>query len=420
MRGMTHRQPHLFNEVEWHTRSRRIQMALSEEVTQLDGNRLLNTSVEDLCEYFEKKYHFDVPIIQEDEIVADQRETKIDVSQERQRDIRDRSKPFLIDGAEIEITIPFVGDASAFNIQPSTFSMSPPIGEIRGDRLVLLVEGVDLQAEKVQSAMNSLIADIKRYLDNLRTDAQALNSQLRTLARNAIDNRGKKLLKNQNLVASLGFALKERPDSPRTFVAPEVRRKISPVLPIASSAPYEPEPTLSSADYEHILGVLQNMVLVMERSPSAFSSMDEESMRFHFLVQLNGHYEGDATGETFNSEGKTDILIRSQGRNIFIAECKYWDGPQMLSETIDQLQGYSSWRDTKVAVIIFNRRKNFTRVLEVIPSTVEKHPNFKRKLGEKSETSFQYVFSHKDDPNREMILTVMAFDVPSKEEGAGV
>ena len=37
--------------------------------------------------------------------------------------------------------------------------------------------------------------------------------------------------------------------------------------------------------------------------------MDEEALRSHFLVQLNGHYEGQATGETFNYEGKTDILI---------------------------------------------------------------------------------------------------------------
>jgi hypothetical protein len=28
----------------------------------------------------------------------------------------------------------------------------------------------------------------------------------------------------------------------------------------------------------------------------------------HFLVQLNGQYEGQATGETFNFEGKTDMI----------------------------------------------------------------------------------------------------------------
>jgi hypothetical protein len=135
-------------------------------------------------------------------------------------------------------------------------------------------------------------------------------------------------------------------------------------------------------------------------------------LRSHFLVQLNGHYEGQATGETFNYEGKTDILIRVEGRNIFIAECKFWDGPKMLTATLDQILSYTSWRDTKVAVIIFNRRKNLSGVLDAIPKTVEAHPNFKKALGKSGETSFRYRFAHRDDPNREMFLTVLAFDVP--------
>lgn len=73
------------------------------------------------------------------------------------------------------------------------------------------------------------------------------------------------------------------------------------------------------------------MVLVMERSPHAFAKMGEEDLRTHFLVQLNGLYEGQATGETFNFEGKTDILIRVEGKNIFIAECKFWTGPKRIT-----------------------------------------------------------------------------------------
>ena len=105
-------------------------------------------------------------------------------------------------------------------------------------------------------------------------------------------------------------------------------------------------------------------------------------------------------------------MIKSEGKNIFIAECKYWGGPKKLTETIDQLLGYSSWHDTKVAVIVFNRNKNFTNVLDSIKSTTKEHPNCKCELGQRSETSFRFVFSHRNDPNREMTLTVMAFDVP--------
>ena len=99
--------------------------------------------------------------------------------------------------------------------------------------------------------------------------------------------------------------------------------------------------------YEQALKIIQDMALVMERSPEAFKSMGEEALRQHFLVQLNGQFEGKATAETFNMEGKTDILLREGDRNVFIAECKFWKGPKAFGEAIDQLLGYATWRDGK-------------------------------------------------------------------------
>src|SRR5258708_3542458 len=82
---------------------------------------------------------------------------------------------------------------------------------------------------------------------------------------------------------------------------------------------------------------------------------------------------------------------------------------------MDQVLGYSSWRDTKVAVIIFNRTKGFSRVLELIRETVRKHPNHLRELEARSETDFRHVFRHRDDPDRELLMAVLAFDVPTLE-----
>ena len=96
-----------------------------------------------------------------------------------------------------------------------------------------------------------------------------------------------------------------------------------PKLPEATKAP---EPSLEFAQYEDILETVQNMALVIERSPGAFQHLHEEELRWLFLVPLNGLYEGQATGETFNFDGKTDILIRVNGKNIFIAECAIWNG----------------------------------------------------------------------------------------------
>jgi hypothetical protein len=130
---------------------------------------------------------------------------------------------------------------------------------------------------------------------------------------------------------------------------------------------------------------------------------------------LNSQFEGQASGETFNYQGKTDILIRANDRNIFIAECKFWKSPKTYAETIDQLLGYLSWRDTKSAILIFNRNKTFSDVVNAIPDLTKSHPNFKRELPRLHETGTRYIFSQKEDPNRELYLTVMAFNIPGKE-----
>ena len=158
---------------------------------------------------------------------------------------------------------------------------------------------------------------------------------------------------------------------------------------------------------------MKNMVQVMELSPHAFSDMREEDLRFHFLVQLNGAFQGQATGETFNFQGKTDILIRVDGKNIFIGECKFWKGEKVFLATLDQLLSYLSWRDTKTAVIVFNRNADFTAVLSKIAEAVPTHPDFKRDLGKSDESTFRYVSRSRTMPDREIILTVMAFDIPA-------
>jgi hypothetical protein len=165
--------------------------------------------------------------------------------------------------------------------------------------------------------------------------------------------------------------------------------------------------------YEHILSIISNMAEVIERSPRAFQEMGEEDLRWQFLVQLNAQYEGQATGETFNHRGKTDMLVRWEGKNVFIAECKFWKGPKSLSLALDQLLGYASWRDTKTALLLFNKQRIFSSVVEKIPEVVRDHPVFKSGLPyEGSETGFRFVLGRPDDPDRELVLTVLAFDVP--------
>ncbi|WP_084649858.1 hypothetical protein [Stappia stellulata] len=387
---------------------------LLSEVSGIPESRFLNTSAEDLVRYLVDRYQLEVPELDVENAVVDQHEAIVGVHGPGYR--LARGETCSAPGTQVTLEVPFTGDPQMFKIRPSTFNLSPPRAEIRGQSIILVQSGTQLSGDEVQAGFDRSLKDIGQYLNWQRSDTRSFNDKLPTLARQTIEQRREKLLANQNLLSGLRFKLKERADAPQAYAAPLKRKRINPQLPPASTAPYRPEPVLPEDDYNNILKIIQDMTLVMERSPAAFSRMGEEDIRQHFLVQLNGQYEGKATGETFNAEGKTDILIRHEGRNLFIAECKFWRGEKAHLETINQVLSYLSWRDTKTAVIVFNKNRDFSGVLQKISEATQQHAQFKSGPKIENETCFRYVFGQRDDPNREVILTVLAFDVPHHEK----
>jgi len=309
------------------------------EVDAIEGNRLLNTAPADLEKYFLEKYRVEVPrLAARDKWVQDSKETKVDVRNDFDRMIMDRSRPALVPGQEIEIEIPFEGDAEIFFARASRFTTSPPRAEVRGQTLVLSYKMAHDRPVDIAPALEGTIKEIEEHLTWCRNDADTFNASLPSMVAAAIEQRRSRLLANQRRAASLGIPLKARPGAAATYAVPTVRRKVVPTLPVASSVPYIPEPALDDALYDHILKVLHDMTMVMERSPSAFATMGEEDLRNHFLMALNAQFEGAATGETFNLSGKTDILLRYENRNIFIAECKFWEGISSFEKALDQLE----------------------------------------------------------------------------------
>lgn len=346
---------HLFNKGDWFATQDAWRKKLLSSIAAINGDELLNTSTTDLAQYYAAEYAFEVPTLHPEELVVDQKETQIDVSQDHNRWISDRSRPFNVAGTSVDVDLPYTGNKVGFDIQPSTQNYNNPRAQVLEGLLKFSITGTNLTPERVKQEIEARIASINQHLAWLANDARDYNSSLEALAAQTIEGRKEKLLKDRSLVAGLGFKMKVRPGAAETFAAPTVQRKIRPMSqkPLASREPFKPELTLTHEDYEHILTVLENMVRVMEQSPGAFREIDEESLRTHFLVQLNGHFSGDASGETFNYEGKTDILIKVDGRNIFIGECKFWTGEKVYLETLDQILSYLSWRDTKASVLIF-------------------------------------------------------------------
>jgi hypothetical protein len=391
-------------------------------VQSIDSKTLLNASEDDLVQALVEEFRLNVPVIKDDEIyIANAEETRVDVSRDPMRLILDRSQPFHIPGNKTVIAVPFEGEAEFFRVQPQTYSLNPPRGEITKDEILLTYVRTDQNAEAIKHEYQNAVNSIKQHLSSLSQSANQSNQQLESLIRSELSARKTRLLADAGMTAAIGLPLKRREGIPTTYAVP-VTRRAPKVEEIIVSGAFQPEPALSSEHFEEIINIMKNMVRVMELSPKAFLTMGEEDLRFHFLVQLNGAFKGSATGETFNFQGKTDILIRVNGKNVFIAECKYWKGDKVLRETIDQLLSYLSWRDTKAALLIFNRNADFSSVLTKLSVAVKTHPNFKRDLEKSDDSTFRYIFAQPSDANREVTLAILAFDIPTArgEDKAGV
>jgi hypothetical protein len=282
---------YLFRGVDSFSVQRQQTERMQSEVAGMDANRLLNTNVDDLVGYFAERHGIEVPALIEGEMVVDQREAQRDVSGDpMRRFFYDRHQgPIMVTGTEILLEVPFSGDPQIFRVQPSTYNMNPPQGIVQGNILTTTLWGDNLNADQVRGQINTWLGEVRQHLQWQRDSFRNFNVALAQQARDGVVRRRDQLLRNQNLVASLGIPLKRRPDAPATYVAPEVRRKLAPQLPPATAGAFKPEPAMEEAEYQHILGVMENMAHVLERSPKVFYNLDEESLRTHFLVQLNGH-----------------------------------------------------------------------------------------------------------------------------------
>jgi predicted nucleic-acid-binding protein len=394
----------------------RLKQLAREEVKGISSESMYSCSIEELREKLIEKYTLEIPVLKIEDLYMDEPEETTLYYQQRD---------FFSDGMvsaskkalKFTVCIPYEGKPTLFHYHPSSHTISDDLSvEIQNGLLCLKYEQEISDSAQIETLYKGHIAIIEQNLRNLTHDVNPYNDQIRTIIDSALVEREKEVGHAKAIIADIKIPIKRRGDIPNTYAIPEIKRK-SPIAALAKfKASENPEPTLAQEEYEYILTVIKDMSLAMERSPQTFKKLTEPEIRDFFIILLNGHYQGMATGETFNGAGKTDILVRYENANAFIGECKIWSGQKDFSAAIDQLFGYVTWRDTKTALIIFNKGKDLTDVLEKIDSTVKSHANYKSE-GQlssaelKSESILNYKFSHPSDLGKEVIVTVLAYQV---------
>ena len=388
---------------------------VTKEVQSLENDYVLKASQAELEDYYIEKALIRPLILHADQYyIESQAGTKIDVSHDFRRAVFPGERA-MVQGTRLDIAIPYEGDPILWRIQASTFSVSGyPEIEVRDNEIVMTVSFPDdsIDPTKMKSDIDRQISSLAGAVNNLKRDVENHNKSAPGTVKSTIQRKRQLAESTVGAVAKLGIPIKRR-NEPLTYTVP-TKRRVSPAnRPKVPTDQYKLEPVLEEEEYQHILKVMRSMSLVIERNPGAFATLDEETIRTHFLLQLNGHYEGGATGETFNASGKTDILLRADDRNIFIAECKFWRGPKVFNEAVDQLLGYLAWRDTKCALLIFNKTKDSSAILQKMHEAMEARPEHRRTVLHKPDGDSRYIFVKESDPGREIIITTQLYDVPT-------
>lgn len=266
--------------------------------------------------------------------------------------------------------------------------------------------GVDAGPAALVAWLQQRRDHVERFLVNNNNDVPGLNAQMRTRIRGAIESRREDEFKRRNLTANLPFRV-ERAAGASTPV--RLHRTSVRVHQRPATATFAPEPELDQSDYEAILRDCVSMATVFERMPLA-SGTREEHLRNVLLGMLNTNFTGQATGETFNGAGKTDILIRHEDRNLFIGECKFYDGPKSVTDAVDQVLSYAVWRDTKTALLLFVRDQAFGPAVDAAVAAVSDHPQRQRLLPS-ADTSRRsdFILTRVDDPDRAIHLALLPF-----------
>ena len=83
-----------------------------------------------------------------------------------------------------------------------------------------------------------------------------------------------------------------------------------------------------------------------------------------------------------------------------------------------RLLGYLSWRDTKTALLVFNKTTNSTEVRKKMHAAMESRSEHRKTVSHEEEGDSRYVFA-KLDEDTELIITTQVYDVPDTQSDGG-
>lgn len=351
-----------------------------EDISELKAEELDSTDRDAWVDYWENEYY--CPPV---ELYPNNAEVSLDQQPVQQYNswhhiAWDEPEYLEVEGARATCRVPYSGTPWFFKMQPSTFTLSGHHAEMITDPgsdgfgYITFAFETPLSSatpEGIRKFFSDQIEDFSKQIDRCNKDAESYNDSLRSIIEAALDKRIEQLDKFASLRRGLNLPLNRVKDAPLAMPL-HLQKKTLKVSRPEKISGSEQSYSIDDATYQHITNVIESSGVMMERAPEAYNGMEEEHLRDVLLSALNTHYQDQVNGEAFRRHGKTDIQITVNNHAAYIAECKLWKGSKAFRDALTQLFSYTTWRDTKVTVIVFNKKnKNFEKVLDAIDGALE-------------------------------------------------
>ena len=392
---------------------------LKKKIESMTDVEITGTDSAEWKEYYYSHFAVQPIVLYEDAITQNLTETKVKQYNPFAGQYGE-PKYYEVDGVAITYLIPFDGDPELLELRPSTFIMnkfpceriSKPYGEECGT-ITFRFEFVRRELEQHKDDMNEFVAkSIEQAFSSYRTmtgylnaDVNSFNGSLASVIERSLNKRMERASSLSMISQKLEIPLTKSKNAPNVLPVP--LRRVKKELPNKPARKVTtPEYAIPESEYTNINNIIYMCGSAIEATAKSYITNGEEEFRDIFLATLNTHYD-DVTGETFRKIGKTDIRILFENKAAFIGECKIWRGERAFSDAVHQLMSYSTWKDSKVSLLIFNKEnQNFQGIVSKIDNWIRDNS---KSFSKPKYNSWQCKY-YREDTGVEVDLYVVVFD----------
>ncbi len=192
-----------------------IEQQIVQAIENMDSSLIINGDLKAMATSLESKYKLNLPSLNHTgRHISGNEDCKVDVRHDHSRNVSDRSKPCLIAGKRITVTVPFVGDAKLLMQNPKAPNAVSTDATVESEEINLVYHrALPLETQLLERDIQNDIDAIEANLTFVSGQIAAFNRNLNTYIYDKLSDRKSAIEAGKNALdgLSLPIRIKEKP-----------------------------------------------------------------------------------------------------------------------------------------------------------------------------------------------------------------